>query len=233
MTTYAITPPQEVLIPIVGSDVLFPVRRIYCVGRNYAEHAREMGADPTREPPFFFSKPRDAIVVGNGEVPVDIPFPPATDNLQHEVELVVAIGQGGLDIPETDALAHVFGYATGIDFTRRDLQTLAREKQHPWELGKGMDFGAPISAIVPANTGLPAHDARIWLQVNDEERQSATLNQMTWNAAEIINRLSHFFALAPGDLIYTGTPGGVSTVVRGDNIHCGIDGLPTLSVSLR
>ena len=229
MTTYAMTPPQEVLIPIVGNDALFPVRRIYCVGRNYAEHAREMGADPTREPPFFFSKPRDAVVPNGG----DIPFPPATDNLQHEVELVVAIGKGGLDIPEADALSHVYGYATGIDFTRRDLQTLAREKQHPWELGKGMDFGAPISAIMPANIVLPAHDARIWLQVNGEIRQSATLSQMTWNIAEIINRLSHFFALAPGDLIYTGTPGGVSTVVRGDNMRCGIDGLPTLSVSLR
>ena len=229
MTTYAMTPPQEVLIPIVGNDALFPVRRIYCVGRNYAEHAREMGADPTREPPFFFSKPRDAVVPNGGE----IPFPPATDNLQHEVELVVAIGKGGQDIPEADALSHVYGYATGIDFTRRDLQTLAREKQHPWELGKGMDFGAPISPIVPMRAGIPADNAAIWLQVNSETRQSARLDQMTWNVAEIINRLSHFFALAPGDLIYTGTPGGVSTVVRGDNMRCGIDGLPTLSVSLR
>lgn len=228
MTTYALTPPAEVLIPVAGSGAMFPVRRIYCVGRNYAEHAREMGADPNREPPFFFSKPRDAIVVNGG----DIPFPPATSNLQHEVELVVAIGQGGLDIPEADALSHVYGYATGIDFTRRDLQTLAREKQHPWELGKGMDHGAPISPIVPVSAGTPAPDAAIWLSVNGDTCQSSHLDQMTWNVAEIINRLSHYFALAPGDLIFTGTPAGVSTVTRGDELCCGIDGLPELSVTL-
>ena len=226
---YVITPPAETLIPVVGSDARFPVRRIYCVGRNYAEHAREMGSDPNREPPFFFSKPRDAIVAQGG----DVPFPPATTNLQHEVELVVAIGQGGAEIPEAEALSHVYGYATGIDFTRRDLQTQAREKCHPWELGKGMDFGAPISAIAPTSNGTPAADAHIWLKVNGETRQTSRLSQMTWNVAEIINRLSHFFALAPGDLIYTGTPGGVSTVVRGDVMTCGIDGLPDLTVTLR
>ena len=148
------------------------------------------------------------------------------------VELVVAIGQGGLDIPEAQALSHVYGYATGIDFTRRDLQMIAREKCHPWEPGKGMDHGAPISAIVPASLGTPDVDAAIWLKVNDDCRQSARLNQMTWNVAEIIHRLSHFFELAPGDLIFTGTPGGVSTVVRGDSLTCGIDGLPELEVVL-
>lgn len=228
MTTYVFTPATEVQVPVVGSDAVFPVRRIYCVGRNYAEHAREMGSDPNREPPFFFSKPRDAIVAGGGNVP----FPPATDNLQHEVELVVAIGQGGQDIPEAEARSHVYGYATGIDFTRRDLQTLAREKQQPWELGKGMDFGAPISPIVPLSAASLASDAAIWLRVNEEMRQSSRLNQMTWNVAEIINRLSHYFALAPGDLIYTGTPAGVSTVIRGDVLSCGIDGLPELRVCL-
>ena len=228
MTQYTFTPPSETLIPVLGSEAMFPVRRVYCVGRNYAEHAREMGSDPNREPPFFFSKPRDAVVPGGGHVP----FPPATNNLQHEVELVVAIGKGGSDIPEVDALSHVYGYATGIDFTRRDLQTLAREKQHPWELGKGMDHGAPISAIVPLTHSTPAADAAIWLKVNGELRQSSRLNQMTWNVAEIINRLSHFFALAPGDLIYTGTPGGVSTVLAGDSLACGIDGLPALEVTL-
>lgn len=226
---YAVIPPAETLIPIVGSDARFPVRRIYCVGRNYAEHAREMGSDPNREPPFFFSKPRDAIVAQGG----DVPFPPATENLQHEVELVIAVGKGGAEISESEALSHVYGYATGIDFTRRDLQTQAREKCHPWELGKGMDFGAPISAIAPASNGIPASDAHIWLKVNGDTRQTSRLNQMTWNVAEIINRLSHFFALAPGDLIYTGTPGGVSTVVRGDVMTCGIDGLPDLAVTLR
>jgi fumarylpyruvate hydrolase len=228
MTSYAITPASEVTVPVVGSNTVFPVRRIYCVGRNYAEHAREMGADPNREPPFFFSKPRDAIVPDGGH----IPYPPATHNLQHEVELVVAIGRGGLDIPEADALAHIYGYATGIDFTRRDLQILAREKCHPWELGKGMDFGAPISAIVATDAATPPADAAIWLKVNGVMRQSARLNQMTWNVAEIISKLSCFFALAPGDLIFTGTPGGVSTVVRGDTIACGIDGLPDLNVTL-
>ncbi|WVH08875.1 MAG: Fumarylacetoacetate hydrolase family protein [Fluviibacter phosphoraccumulans EoVTN8] len=226
MTSYTFTPPAETLIPVAGSAAKFPVRRIYCVGRNYAEHAREMGSDPNRDPPFFFSKLR---VVPDGG---DIPFSPATSNLQHEVELVVAIGKGGSDIPESDALAHVYGYATGIDFTRRDLQTLAREKQHPWKLGKGMDHGTPISAIVPKAAHTLANDAAIWLKVNGELRQSSRLNQMTWNVAEIINRLSHFFALAPGDLIYTGTPGGVSTLLAGDSIICGIDGLPQLEVTL-
>jgi fumarylpyruvate hydrolase len=226
---YAFTPTAETLIPVAGNDALFPVRRIYCVGRNYAEHAREMGSDPDREPPFFFSKPRDAIIARGGEVP----FPPGTTNLQHEVELVVAIGKGGADIPEPDALNHVYGYATGIDLTRRDLQTQAREKCHPWELGKGMDFGAPISEICPLSAGHPARDAEIWLKVNNEMRQSSRLNQMTWNVSEIINRLSHFFTLAPGDLIFTGTPGGVSTVVRGDTMTCGIHGLPELTITLR
>ncbi len=228
MTQYTFAPPAETLIPVVGSDALFPVRRIYCVGRNYAEHAREMGVDPDREPPFFFSKPRDAVVPGGG----NIPFPPATNNLQHEVELVVAMAKGGKDIPEAEALSHVYGYATGIDFTRRDLQMIAREKCHPWEPGKGMDHGAPITAIVPATAGTPAVDAAIWLKVNGETRQSARLNQVIWSVPEVISRLSHYFELAPGDLIFTGTPGGVSTVVRGDSLTCGIDGLPELEVVL-
>ena len=228
MTQYTFAPPAETLIPVVGSDALFPVRRIYCVGRNYAEHAREMGVDPDREPPFFFSKPRDAVVPGGG----NIPFPPATNNLQHEVELVVAMAKGGKDIPEAEALSHVYGYATGIDFTRRDLQMIAREKCHPWEPGKGMDHGAPITAIVPASAGIPAADAAIWLKVNGETRQSARLNQVIWSVPEVISRLSHYFELAPGDLIFTGTPGGVSTVVRGDSLTCGIDGLPELKVVL-
>lgn len=228
MTQYTFTPPAETLIPVVGTDALFPVRRIYCVGRNYAEHAREMGADPNREPPFFFSKPRDAVVPGGG----NIPFPPATNNLQHEVELVVALAKGGKDIAEAEALSHVYGYATGIDFTRRDLQMIAREKCHPWEPGKGMDQGAPISAIVPVSAGVPAPDAAIWLKVNGKTRQSATLNQVIWSVPEVISRLSHYFELAPGDLVFTGTPGGVSTVVRGDSLVCGIDGLPELAVVL-
>jgi len=228
MTQYTFTPPAETLIPVVGSEAQFPVRRIYCVGRNYAEHAREMGVDPNREPPFFFSKPRDAVVPGGG----NMPFPPATTNLQHEVELVVALSKGGLNIAQADALSHVYGYATGIDFTRRDLQMIAREKCHPWEPGKGMDRGAPISAIVPVSAGTPAADAAIWLKVNGETRQSARLDQVIWSVPEVISRLSQYFELAPGDLIFTGTPGGVSTVVRGDSLVCGIDGLPELAVKL-
>ena len=228
MTQYTFMPPAETLIPVAGTDALFPVRRIYCVGRNYAEHAREMGVDPNREPPFFFSKPRDAVVPGGG----NIPFPPATNNLQHEVELVVALAKGGLNISEEDALSHVYGYATGIDFTRRDLQMIAREKCHPWEPGKGMDLGAPISAIVPTSAGTPAADAAIWLKVNGETRQSAQLDQVIWSVPEVISRLSQYFELAPGDMIFTGTPGGVSTVVCGDSLLCGIDGLPELSVQL-
>ena len=228
MTQYTFTPPAETLIPVVGSEAQFPVRRIYCVGRNYAEHAREMGVDPNREPPFFFSKPRDAVVPGGG----NMPFPPATTNLQHEVELVVALSKGGLNIAEADALSHVYGYATGIDFTRRDLQMIAREKCHPWEPGKGMDRGAPISAIVPVSAGTPAADAAIWLKVNGETRQSARLDQVIWSVPEVISRLSQYFELAPGDLIFTGTPGGVSTVARGDSLVCGIDGLPELAVKL-
>lgn len=228
MTQFTFTPPAETLIPVVGSDALFPVRRIYCVGRNYAEHAREMGVDPDREPPFFFSKPRDAIVPGGG----NIPFPPATSNLQHEVELVVALAKGGLNIAEADALSHIYGYATGIDFTRRDLQMIAREKCHPWEPGKGMDRGAPITAIVPVTAGIPASDAAIWLKVNGETRQSARLDQVIWSVPEVISRLSQYFELAAGDLIFTGTPGGVSTVARGDSLICGIDGLPELEVTL-
>lgn len=228
MTQFTFTPPAETLIPVVGSDALFPVRRIYCVGRNYAEHAREMGVDPDREPPFFFSKPRDAVVPGGG----NIPFPPATSNLQHEVELVVALAKGGLNIAEADALSHIYGYATGIDFTRRDLQMIAREKCHPWEPGKGMDRGAPITAIVPVTAGIPASDAAIWLKVNGETRQSARLDQVIWSVPEVISRLSQYFELAAGDLIFTGTPGGVSTVARGDSLICGIDGLPELEVTL-
>jgi len=228
MTQYTFTPPAETLIPVIGSDAMFPVRRIYCVGRNYAEHAREMGVDPNREPPFFFSKPRDAVVPGGG----DIPFPPATTNLQHEVELVVALAKGGLNISEADALSHVYGYATGIDFTRRDLQMIAREKCHPWEPGKGMDRGAPITAIVPVTAGAPASDAAIWLKVNGEIRQSARLDQVIWSVPEVISRLSRYFELAAGDLIFTGTPSGVSTVVRGDSLVCGIEGLPGLEVTL-
>ncbi|MBK1680177.1 fumarylacetoacetate hydrolase family protein [Rhodocyclus tenuis] len=226
--TYLFPPAPQVAIPVVGSDALFPVRRVYCVGRNYAEHAAEMGAD-RREPPFFFSKPADALVPGGGEVP----YPPATANLQHEVELVVALQRGGADIAAADAADCVFGYAVGIDLTRRDLQTRAKEKNHPWDMGKGFDYSAPVSALRPvALSGHPVAGA-IGLQVNGQIRQSGDLVQMTWPVAEVISHLSRLVRLAPGDLIFTGTPAGVSTVVRGDLIECAVAGVGELSITLR
>jgi fumarylpyruvate hydrolase len=217
-------------VPIAGSDLLFPVRRIYCVGRNYADHAREMGRDPSREPPFFFSKPADAIVPiasGIGEVA----YPPATTNLQHEVELVAALGKGGANIPLESALDCVFGYAVGFDLTRRDLQSRAKDKGHPWDMGKGFDQSAPISALRPVAAG--GHpDGRIALTVNGEVRQQADLDQMIWSLAEVIANLSTYLTLQPGDLIFTGTPGGVATIVKGDVLVGRIDGVGELSARL-
>lgn len=224
---FVFPPPATVCVPVAGSDALFPVRRVYCVGRNYAEHAAEMGAD-LREPPFFFSKPADALVPGGGEVP----YPPATSNLQHEVELVVALARGGADIEVADALACVFGYGVGIDFTRRDLQARAKEKGHPWDMGKGFDHGAPVSALQPvAAVGHPGAGA-ITLAVNGEQRQRGDLSQMIWSVAEVIAYLSRLVRLAPGDLIFTGTPAGVSTVVRGDRLDCRVEGVCELGVRL-
>lgn len=214
-------------VAVAGSDARFPVHRIYCVGRNYADHAREMGQDPEREPPFFFSKPPDA-VTGEG----DVAYPPMTENLQHEVELVVALARGGSDIAVEAALDHVFGYAVGFDLTRRDLQALAKAKGHPWDMGKGFDQSAPIGALVPAaQVGHPRHGA-IVLEVNGAVRQAGDLAQMSWSVAEVIARLSRYVRLAAGDLIFTGTPAGVSTVVRGDRLDGRIDGVGTLAVRL-
>lgn len=225
--SYVFPPPPRVAVPIAGSALLFPVRRVYCVGRNYADHAAEMGAD-LREPPFFFAKPSDALVPGGG----DVPYPPATANLQHEVELVVALAHGGADIDAAAALDCVFGYAVGIDFTRRDIQLRAREKNHPWDMGKGLDHGAPISALQPvAAVGHPAAGA-VTLAVNGQRRQNGNLAQMIWPVAEVIAHLSRLVRLAPGDLIYTGTPAGVSTVVRGDTLDCAIAGVGELRVTL-
>ena len=198
------------------------------MGRNYADHAREMGGDPSREPPFFFGKPQDAVVPGGGA----IAYPPATSNLHYEVELVVALGGGGRDIPAHEALACVYGYAVGIDLTRRDLQARLKDKGQPWEMAKGFDQSAPISALVPAaRLGHPASGA-IWLSVNGVERQRGDLGQMTWNVAEVIAHLSTYVALAPGDLIFTGTPSGVGAIVRGDRVRCGIEGIGELEIAL-
>jgi len=225
--SYVFPPAAPVSVPVAGSAARFPVRRVYCVGRNYADHAAEMGAD-TREPPFFFSKPADALVPGGG----DVAYPPATANLQHEVELVVALGRGGANIPPAAALDCVFGYAVGFDLTRRDLQSRAKDKGHPWDMGKGFDQGGPIGAIVPvASSGHPASGA-VWLKVNGELRQNGDLAQMSWKVAEVIANLSQYLELAPGDLIFTGTPAGVSTVQRGDVLEGGVDGVGELKIRL-
>ncbi|MBL8393274.1 MAG: fumarylacetoacetate hydrolase family protein [Candidatus Accumulibacter sp.] len=225
--SHVFPPAPQITVPVVGSDAQFPVRRVYCVGRNYADHAAEMGAD-TREPPFFFSKPADALVPGGG----DVHYPPVTRDLQHEVELVVALAAGGADIPASEALACVYGYAVGLDLTRRDLQQRAKEKGHPWDMGKGFDQSAPIGAIVPlAVAGHPVCGS-IWLRVNGRLRQSGDLGQMSWKVAEVIANLSTYVALAPGDLIFTGTPAGVSTVLRGDVLEAGVAGVGELRVRL-
>ena len=236
--TYLFSPYPTVSLPIVGRAERFPVRRVYCVGRNYAEHAREMGADD-RELPFFFSKPADALVPVVGEAPQPVAYPPATANLQHEVELVLAIGPGvlelgrrGQDIPVPEALGAVFGYAVGFDLTRRDLQQRAKEKAHPWELGKGFDQSGPIGPILPATVAGHPEAGGIWLEVNGERRQSGDLGQMSWKVAEVVANLSTYLRLAPGDLIFTGTPGGVSTVVRGDVLRGGVQGVGEIAITL-
>lgn len=214
-------------LPVVGEAGVFPVRRIWCVGRNYLEHIREMGNDE-RDPPFFFAKHAD-MLAPEGAV---IPYPPLTQDLHHEVELVVALKSGGLNIPTDKALDHVYGYAVGIDLTRRDLQLASRKMQRPWEVGKSFDHSAPCSAIQPAaKIGHPAK-GKIWLSVNGAEKQTGDLSELIWNVPEIIWKLSQQVELADGDIIMTGTPAGVAAIVAGDNIECGVDGVGTLKVSI-
>ena len=220
---YAIPAPEITTVPVVGGGS-FPVRRIYCVGRNYAAHAREMGMDPTREPPFFFSKPADAIVT-NG---TPVPYPTRTSNLHHEIELVVAIGVAGQNIPVDAALDHVFGHAVGNDLTRRDLQARARDSGKPWDVAKGFDHSAPLTAIHPVSTVGHFTRGAIWLEVNGRSRQRADLSEMIWNVSEIVAELSTYYSLVPGDLIFTGTPAGVGALERGDEIVGGIEGLSEL-----
>jgi fumarylpyruvate hydrolase len=210
---------------IAGSDQRFPVRRIFCVGRNYAEHAREMGGSPEREPPFFFTKPADAIV----GAAADIAMPPRTENLHHEIELVVALGGGGRDIAQDAAIEAVFGYAVGNDLTRRDLQAEAKAAGRPWDMAKGFDHSAVLSPIRPAaQIGHPAN-ARIWLSVNGEPRQEGDIADLIWPVADIIAELSTYVELKAGDLIYTGTPAGVGRIVAGDLVEGGIDGIGTIA----
>ena len=219
-------------IPIAGNELVFPVRRIYCIGRNYAAHSREMGSDPTREPPFFFQKPTDAVQnVAPGTV-ADHRYPPLTKNYHYEVELVAALSKGGRNIPMATALEHVYAYALGLDMTRRDLQRAMGEEKKPWEIGKSFDKSAPIGPLhLAAQTGAFTQGS-IWLKVNGQTKQSANLNQMIWSVAEQISKLSEAFELMPGDIIYSGTPENVGPVVKGDVIECHIDGLPNLSVKI-
>ncbi len=227
MSEYVIAPPPQATIPVAGGG-LFPVRRIYCVGRNYAEHAREMGHDPNAEPPFFFAKPADAVVTGGAAVP----YPSETENFHHEIELVAAIGVAGANIAVADALGHVWGYAVGIDLTRRDLQAWAKKGAKPWEIAKGFDHSAPIGTLVRAATVPQPLRGRIELSVNGELRQGADLSDMTWDLPHVIAELSRYFALHPGDLIMTGTPAGVGPVVRGDRLLGSIAGIGTVATTI-
>ena len=226
--SYIIDPPPQVSVAVRGSDARFPVRRVYCVGRNYEAHAREMGKDPTREPPFMFQKPADA-VVPDGTV---IPYPPQTGNFHHEIELVVAIARGGRDITVDRANEHVFGYAVGIDLTRRDLQLAARDAGRPWEWGKAFDRSAPCTPIVPAAAIGQPSKGRIWLSVNGTVKQDADISQLIWSVPEVIAFVSASMALAPGDLIFTGTPAGVGPLVAGDEVAGGIDGIGEIGIRI-
>jgi fumarylpyruvate hydrolase len=233
MNTELVFPaPAPVRVPVAGRDAAFPVRRIYCVGRNYAAHAREMGGDPDREPPFFFCKPADAIVVALPGQTAQIAVPSMSANVHHEIELVVAIGTAGRDIAEADALAHVFGYAVGLDMTRRDLQGQMKDKGRPWEIGKAYDQSAPIGPLhAVADIGHVARGA-IWVTVDGEPRQKSDIDQLIWNVPETIAHLSRYFELQPGDLIYTGTPEGVGRVAPGQTMVGGIDGLGEIRVRM-
>lgn len=228
MSAFAITPPPQASLSIAGTAARFPVRRVYCVGRNYEKHVLEMneGAD-LRDPPFFFQKPADA-VVGTGTT---VPYPPMTEDLQHEVELVACIGTGGADIPQARALDHVAFYGVGIDLTRRDLQFRAREKSWPWEMGKAFDASAPVGPLTPSETA--GHGVRaIGLTVNGARRQHSDTAHMTWSVAEIVAQLSQQYRLEPGDIILTGTPEGVGAVVPGDVLEAQADGLAPLSITI-
>ena len=223
---YCFEPRGPASVP-VRDGFLFPVHRIYCVGQNYAAHTREMGGNPDRDPPIFFSKPADAVTGAR-----EVPYPPATTSLHHEVELVVALGRGGANIAEADAPGCVYGYAVGVDLTRRDLQLVAKERGEPWDMSKGFDLSAPISEIVPVSEAAMAGDAAITLSVNGHQRQSGSAGQMIWSVAEIISTLSTLVKLEAGDLIFTGTPEGVGPLISGDEVVASISGLPELRFRL-
>jgi fumarylpyruvate hydrolase len=228
---YVLPPSPVASVPVAGTSSRFPVHRIYCVGRNYEEHAKEMGFTG-REPPFFFMKPADAVVAVEAGETGQLPYPSLTGNLHHEIELVVAIGKGGKNIAAADALSHIFGYAVGLDMTRRDLQNDMKKQGRPWCIGKGFDASAPIGPITPAAQAGDIGSAAIWLQVNGTDRQRSSVAQLIWNIAETIEHLSAAWTLQPGDLIFTGTPEGVGAVVRGDVLEGGVEGLGTLRLNV-
>jgi fumarylpyruvate hydrolase len=228
---YVFEPEARVAVPVAGSNTTFPVRRVYCVGRNYAAHAREMGFSD-REPPFFFCKNADNLVVCAPGATVDVPYPPATKDYQHEIELVVAIGKAGRDIAVERANEHVYGYAVGLDMTRRDLQIAMRDKGRPWELGKAFDHSAPIGLLHAASSIGHPSKAAIWVQVDGKDRQRSNIDHLTWSVPEVVANLSTVFELKPGDLIYTGTPEGVGKVERGQTMRGGIDGLGEIVVKV-
>jgi fumarylpyruvate hydrolase len=225
MTSFVFPPPATPSVPVLGQDARFPVRRILCVGRNSAAHRGERGGDD-RDPPFFFAKPADAIVPPGGAVP----YPPGTADLHHEIELVVALGGGGADVSVEAALGLVFGYAVGVDLTRRDLQNAARGKGQPWDAAKGFDASAPVSAVRPWTGAPPAGAIRLW--VGDARRQNASLSDMIWSVPEIIAEASKLWRLEPGDLIFTGTPDGVGPLIRGDAVRGEIDGVGDLAFTV-
>jgi fumarylpyruvate hydrolase len=228
MTEFVITVPETASVAVARSSARFPVRRVFCVGRNYAAHAREMGSDPNREPPFFFTKPADAVIPASGAVP----YPPSTNDLHHEIELVVALKAGGKDIDAAQALDLIWGYGVGLDLTRRDLQAVAKDAGRPWDMAKGFDASAPCSALHPvSDVGHPAQ-ARIWLEVNGALRQEGNLDEMIWPIADVIASLSRLVTLAPGDLIYSGTPSGVGALQPGDRVRGGVDGVDTFELTI-
>ena len=232
--SFVVSPPAVVGLPIAGSADLFPVRRVYCVGRNYAAHAREMGFDPDREPPFFFCKPNDnasVVPVAEGEI-ASLPYPPLTENYHFEAELVVAIGKGGKNIAVADAAEHIYGYATGLDMTRRDLQIKMREQGRPWEIGKAFDYSAPIAPVRRRVDGADIHSGAITLEVDGQLRQSSDIAQLIWSVEEVIANLSTLFTLEAGDLVFTGTPEGVGAVKAGQTLTTRIAGLAPLTVRI-
>jgi fumarylpyruvate hydrolase len=229
---FVFPPAAPIAVPVAGGDAQFAVRRVYCVGRNYAEHAREMGFDPDRAPPFFFCKPADAIVpVAYGET-LELSYPSQTRNYHYEAELVAVIGKSGSDIDVEQALDHVWGYAVGLDMTRRDLQMKMREMGRPWEIGKSFDRSAPMGPIHPASEAGHFEKAGLWLTVNGETKQASDVSHLVWSVAETVAYLSRFFRLEPGDVIFTGTPEGVGAVKAGDTMKVGVDRLGEIAVSV-